>query len=181
MFQSKWQHNSKKFRGEYAAWGDARRRCNTSNSKMWKHYGGRGISMCDRWINNFDFFMEDMGQRPENMTLERIDVNGNYEPSNCVWASARAQSLNRRNTVRLTVDGITLSASEWADKLGIARNSVFHRIKRGYELSDILSKKSLVKKPKHGTISMYVGKKCRCEKCRKANSQYTKNRRLQNV
>lgn len=174
MFQPKWQHNSKEYRSEYCAWCDARRRCYSPNNAGWKNYGGRGIQMCDRWRNDFDAFMEDMGRKPEGTSLERKNNDGNYEPDNCIWATRAVQSRNKQTTVRLTFNGVTQTAAEWADQLGIARNLIFHRTKRGYPIDKILSKKSLVPKPRHGTISMYAGRKCRCDRCRKANSEYTK-------
>jgi hypothetical protein len=77
-------------------------RCTNPNHEQWKRYGGRGITVCERWLT-FDNFLADMGEAPKRMTLERKHNNGNYEPSNCVWASAAAQARNRRDTV-LTED-----------------------------------------------------------------------------
>lgn len=71
-------------------------RCGNPKSGDWRHYGGRGITICARWRQSFLAFAEDMGDRPEGMTLDRIDVNGNYEPRNCKWAIASEQNLNKR-------------------------------------------------------------------------------------
>jgi hypothetical protein len=87
---------------EYKTWHGAKQRCTKPASRQWPHYGGRGIKMCERWIESFDNFLKDMGKVPtRSHSLERIDVNGNYEPSNCKWATATEQSRNTR-AVRLT-------------------------------------------------------------------------------
>lgn len=88
------------FRTTYVTWKNMKQRCMDPLSVNYKHYGGRGISICDRWLglSGFENFLSDMGKRPEKKTLDRIDVNGNYEPSNCRWATAKEQGLNRRNT-----------------------------------------------------------------------------------
>lgn len=82
-------------RPEYRSWKAMRSRCLNPNNAAWEHYGGRGITICAEWAD-FEVFMRDMGPRPEGLTLDRIDVNGNYEPSNCRWLPLPDQSRNRR-------------------------------------------------------------------------------------
>ena len=81
---------------EYKAWNNARGRCYHSNIYIYRYYGGRGITMCNRWINSFKKFIEDMGTCPKGYTLERINNDGNYEPNNCKWASQKEQQNNKR-------------------------------------------------------------------------------------
>lgn len=82
---------------EYKAWFEMKRRCYNKNRKGYKNYGGRGIKVCDRWLESFENFYEDMGDRPSpNHSLDRIDVNGNYEPSNCKWSDRTEQNYNQR-------------------------------------------------------------------------------------
>ena len=75
-------------------------RCRNPDFKDWEHYGGRGIKVCERW-SDFYNFLQDMGERPDGMSIDRIDVNGDYEPGNCRWATAKQQSLNKRNSISL--------------------------------------------------------------------------------
>ncbi len=79
----------------YRSWQSMKKRCLSVNCKDYKHYGGRGISICDRWLNSFENFLEDMGEKPEGLTLERKNNNGNYELSNFKWATRKEQANNR--------------------------------------------------------------------------------------
>jgi hypothetical protein len=115
---------------EYHAWAKMRERCTNPSAKDFKHYGGRGIKVCIEW-ENFSVFLNDMGRRPAGHTLERRDNGGNYEPSNCYWATWHEQQRNRRNNVRITFQGETLCVSEWATRLGIDHSTIRKRLSKG--------------------------------------------------
>lgn len=114
-------------------------RCTNPKSKYWRLYGERGIKICDRWINSFQYFVDDMGEKPSaKHSIDRIDVNGNYEPSNCRWATQIEQGNNKRNTIRLLVDGQMMTINEIASYTGISRNTLYSRLieyKWGIEIS----------------------------------------------
>lgn len=108
----------------YYSWANMIHRCNSPSNKFYPKYGGRGISVCDSWKNSFDNFLKDMGERKAGMTLERINVNGNYEPLNCTWADNKTQQRNRTNTKldRQKVDQIKEELSRLsANKTHIAK------------------------------------------------------------
>lgn len=98
-----------------------RKRCENKKSIGFKHYGGRGIKVCERW-QKFENFFEDMGECPNGMSIERIDVNGNYEPSNCKWATNAEQGLNKRNSLKLVVNGQRVNRDAFLEFMGMKRN-----------------------------------------------------------
>jgi hypothetical protein len=105
----------------FLVWMDMKKRCTNPNSKSYQDYGGRGISICHRW-GLFENFLEDMGERPEGMSIDRIDPDGNYEPSNCKWATRQEQALNKRNSFKLYVDGIRVGRDAFMKAINISRN-----------------------------------------------------------
>jgi hypothetical protein len=120
---------------EYAAWANAIYRCENKDAHGWPDYGGRGITVCDRWRKCFQAFLEDMGpRRSHDQSLDRIDVNGNYEPGNCRWASAKTQARNRRNTPKVC----GLSPMDLAEASGLPYNTVKNRLRRGWSHEAII-------------------------------------------
>jgi hypothetical protein len=122
---------------EYAAWHAMRHRCDNPNNAHYADYGGRGITVCKRW-EKFENFYADMGKRPPNLTLERNDVNGNYEAGNCRWASRKDQQRNRRNARFITFNGETNCLAVWAEKLGISYRILYARTKKTSDPAELL-------------------------------------------
>lgn len=123
---------------EFRIWNTMLQRCTNQNNTAYKSYGGRGITVCDRW-RKFENFFSDMGPRPEGMTLEREDNNKGYEPGNCKWATRLAQANNRRTNVLITFDGETKTASEWGRITGLGKEAVLRRIGSGWSVKKALT------------------------------------------
>lgn len=122
---------------EYESWASMKDRCLNKNNKKFHLWGGRGITICDRWLNSFENFYADMGKKPDGCTLDRIDVNGNYEPENCRWATAKQQSNNLRTTKKYEAFGIVDTLSGFAERLGCTRDAIKLRLKRGQTMEYI--------------------------------------------
>lgn len=127
-------------RGEYKAWVGMKQRCFNSHHARYDDYGGRGITVCPEWRDDFPAFLRDMGSKPSpRHTLERIDNDGPYAPGNCRWDSYHAQTRNRRSNVLLTHGGVTLCLNDWADRIGIGRMTLTQRLRRGWPIAQALS------------------------------------------
>lgn len=121
-------------------WQGMRRRCFSVNTSDYPNYGGRGITACPRW-NDFKNFLADMGYPPtDGHTLDRVDVNGNYEPSNCRWATRVEQARNKRNTKRFFHDGQNLTSAEWGEKRGFSPSLVLNRVRDGWSIADAINR-----------------------------------------
>jgi len=118
---------------EYISWIEMRKRCRNQNVIRYPLYGGAGITVCDRWYNSFELFLEDMGMIPEGKTsLDRYpDSNGNYEPGNCRWANDEEQANNKSNNVMVNLDGISMTMTQAERKLGLNRGTIQNRVRRG--------------------------------------------------
>jgi hypothetical protein len=126
---------------EYRAWHSMKNRCLDKNTKYYHNYGGRGISVCQRWLFSYENFYNDMGQRPSNKhSLDRIDVNGNYEPDNCRWATIKTQALNRQNTVSVIYNNEEISAADFSQKTAISSKWIRQQARVGVSGEDMIRK-----------------------------------------
>ncbi len=114
-------------------------RCYYERDKEYARYGERGISVCDRWRESFQSFLEDMGGKPSpKHSLDRIDNDGHYEPGNCRWATPSEQASNRRNAVRITLSGVSLPIREWSARTGIKYQTIYARHRAGLPPEEVL-------------------------------------------
>ncbi len=128
------------FKSEYYVWSGMIQRCTNPKLAGYKNYGGRGIAVCERWLNSFANFLEDMGPRPSPQhTLERQNNHNDYCKHNCVWASRLAQANNKRNNRRITFNDITLTLQQWSRITGIDRNTIATRINSGFTVEQALT------------------------------------------
>ena len=122
----------------YSVWMSMRRRCMDRNFKQWFDYGGRGIKVCERW-SSYANFESDMGTRPPGYSLDRIDNNGDYEPSNCRWATRTEQSRNQRRAVYVTIEGQRHRAIELAEMTGMKADTIVARAARGMSYAEVVA------------------------------------------
>lgn len=131
--------HGKSYTTEFSIWTGMLTRCFNKNCKAYINYGGRGITVCDSWKNSFEEFNADMGDRPsKGSSIERIDTNGNYEPSNCKWATKLEQIRNRRTTVSADINGKTRSIAEWCELTNLPYTMVYSRYKNGIHGEELL-------------------------------------------
>lgn len=114
----------------YLSWQNAKGRCFNPKNKRYPDYGGRGITMCDRWRDSFEAFLEDMGERPEGTSIDRIENDGNYEPGNCRWARKGQQNGNVRGRTRIEHEGQTYSIKEFASLMNVDFANLYYRIRK---------------------------------------------------
>lgn len=120
----------------WLCWWNMLQRCTNPKSERFNQYGGRGITVCERWIE-FANFLADMGDKPEGKSIERADVNGSYCPENCSWILNRDQFENMQKSIRITIGGDTKSLKRWSTELGLNYLTVYGRYKRGESISDV--------------------------------------------
>lgn len=116
---------------EYRAWRHAKERCLNPRNKDFASYGGRGITMSPEWLRDFSTFLRDMGLRPSGCTLDRKDVNGDYERRNCRWATEEEQYNNRRDNRHVTIAGTTMTIAQWCRRLHLKEGTVRMRLYQG--------------------------------------------------
>jgi len=122
----------------YGIWCNMKARCSNPNNPYWKYYGGRGIKVCESW-QDFNNFFADMGESPVDTTIERVDGDRDYEPSNCIWATRAEQQLNLRSNHNITFNGETKCAAEWGRVLGINPRTIYSRLQRGWPIELLLN------------------------------------------
>jgi hypothetical protein len=125
---------------EYAIWRGMIARCHNPNAKDYANYGGRGIAVCASWRASFDYFFDDMGPRPSPQhQIDRIDNDGWYDLDNCEWHTVKENCRNKRNNVVLACFGQTLTLAGWAERTGISRELITHRLKAGWSIEEALT------------------------------------------
>lgn len=123
---------------EYLCWASAKQRCTDPGSKSYKNYGGRGITMCDKWLHDFAAFLRDMGPCDKAHTLERIDNSRGYSPDNCRWATTAEQSINTRRNVRVEFNGASYTVSQLAETYGLKYHAIYHLVTKGVGVADAI-------------------------------------------
>lgn len=127
----------------FSIWRGMKKRCYQQSSHGYKNYGGRGITVCDEWRNSFIAFMEwafanGYSEEDKELTIDRIDVNGNYTPTNCRWANRKEQYNNKRNSVIIEYNGEKHALCEWGRILGVPRGTIQARYRKGWDAEHIL-------------------------------------------
>ena len=122
---------------EYHSWEHMKQRCFNPNYKHYSNWGGRGITVCDRWKNSFENFLADMGSRPTSKhSIDRIGNNGDYRPDNCRWATKVEQANNKRSNRLITIACVTLTITQWTKEMGFSESVIYNRLKDGWSEFD---------------------------------------------
>lgn len=176
MAMTKWVNTSRS--RTYLAWRNMRSRCINPKNDSYPDYGGRGITVCPQWLNDYDQFFADMGEAPTGLTLDRKDNDLGYSPDNCQWVSVRDQLNNQRRNINITHQGLTLTIGQWATKLEIGYDTLWRRFRRSQmDPAEALTSASLSATGwSHGTRTGYEYG-CRCEECRAFNTARARERR----
>lgn len=125
---------------EFGVWHGILGRCTNPNNKDWPRYGGRGIGVCDEWRISFESFFAHVGPRPSvRHSIDRVDNSRGYEPGNVRWATPSEQARNRRSTRLIEHRGLTLTLSEWADRVGLSATALGRRLDKGWSVEEALS------------------------------------------
>lgn len=125
---------------EYKIWTNMKTRCCNPNAKSFSRYGGRGIKMCSKWMHSFEEFLNDVGVRPsKDHSIDRIDVNGDYEPGNCRWATCIEQANNKTNNLIIDIDGTKKSATEWSMNSEVSSTAIRQRFYAGLRGQELIT------------------------------------------
>jgi hypothetical protein len=127
----------KRFRLTYKCWKEMRQRCLNRHNRAYYNYGGRGISISKEW-DHFENFFNDMGEKPKERSLDRINNNGNYCKENCRWATKKEQALNRRSNRMIEYNGEIKTLSQWAECIGMKFDTLWMRLERGKTIKDAI-------------------------------------------
>lgn len=128
---------------EFKRWLSLIGRCNNPSDKAFGDYGGRGIKVCERWME-YENFLSDMGRCPsKEHTIDRVDNDGGYNKANCRWATKTEQNNNRRSNVVIEHDGRKMTATQWSKEIGVKYTTILYRLNAGYDLKNIFSRKQL--------------------------------------
>lgn len=122
----------------YKSWTHMRARCFNPNDAKFPDYGGRGITVCERWAS-FENFIADMGEPPPGTTIDRINNDGDYEPENCRWATSKMQANNRRSSRIVCAFGESLTLAAWSERVGISQNALWYRLNSGWSTEKALT------------------------------------------
>ena len=139
--------HGKRYSPIYNIWCLMIRRCSKLTDPRYQYYGGKGVKVCDRWRHSFVNFFTDMGDKPVGKSLDRYpDPEGDYEPSNCRWATPLEQARNKRNNVLVTREGVTKPLKQWCQELGLKYATVHLRVRKGWPAEEALTI------PKYGRV-----------------------------
>lgn len=131
----------------YRIWSNIKTRCFNTHDPHYKRWGALGVTMCEEWRNDFQaFYAWAMSNGySDELTIDRIDNDGSYEPCNCRWVSVKEQNQNKKNVILLTYNGLTMSCGAWAKKVGVGKNTVRDRYYKGWTVEECLfGKKGVV-------------------------------------
>lgn len=133
-------HNKSKT-SEYGIYHAMLKRCYNANTQQYFNYGGRGIKICERWLESFENFLEDMGERPSvNHSIDRIDNDGDYTPENCRWATYIVQCRNKNNNRLIKYKGAIKTAMEWSEITGVRYTTLIRRLNKGMVLDKVFER-----------------------------------------
>lgn len=125
---------------EYKTWCHIKDRCYNPDNKQYQDWGGRGIKMCDRWLSSFHSFLEDMGRKPSpELTIDRINNDGDYEPGNCKWGTDLEQAKNKRNNKWYEANGERKHLREWSRVIGMDSGNINYHLRKGKTMTEIIA------------------------------------------